>query len=230
MQFLKLDFWRSALRDPVVVAGMMIDLAPIIAVMFGGWGAAALVMLYWVENLLVGVGTIPRILVSSVASGGRVGILFGLFVTIFFIVHYGMFCFGHGVFLFSFLPDIGTGSMMGAPGPGGVAKMVGAVLGRWPAMNLLLAMTAAYMAYVFVTEYIQRKGYEGGTPVKEMFMPYGRIVVLHIGIFAGAAALIAVGDPMIGVLALILLRAIFGVFSNAHERLRPVSVGSLPTR
>jgi hypothetical protein len=34
----------------------------------------------------------------------------------------------------------------------------------------------------------------------EMFAPYSRIVVLHIGIFVGAAALFLLGQPMLGVL------------------------------
>ena len=42
----------------------------------------------------------------------------------------------------------------------------------------------------------------------EMFAPYGRIVVLHFGIFAGAGALFLLGQPMVGVLALILFRAV----------------------
>ncbi len=50
-----------------------------------------------------------------------------------------------------------------------------------------------------------------------MTAPYGRVIVLHIGIFAGAGALILLGDPMIGVLALILLRVIWGIHVNMNE-------------
>ncbi|MCF6328903.1 MAG: DUF6498-containing protein, partial [Henriciella sp.] len=55
---------------------------------------------------------------------------------------------------------------------------------------------------------------------QEMMAPYSRIIVRHIGLFVGMAALIAFGEPMLGILALILLRAIWGVFLTTRRRLR----------
>ena len=49
----------------------------------------------------------------------------------------------------------------------------------------------------------------------EMFAPYGRIILLHFAIFAGAGALFLLGEPMIGVRGLIALRALFGVVTNS---------------
>jgi hypothetical protein len=40
---------------------------------------------------------------------------------------------------------------------------------------------------------------------------------LHFGIFAGAAALFLLGQPMVGVLALILFRAAYGIVSNSKR-------------
>lgn len=222
-----MEFWRRAISDPLIASGLAVDLAPFAAVLFSGWGAAAIVMYYWVENLLIGLATIPRILVSSVTSAGPAGLFLGVFVTCFFTVHYGMFCFGHGVFLMSFLPGMDTGNMP-FPGPDGLLGMVGQVLATWPSMRFLLLLTAGYMAALFVLQYWKHRDYQANNPVKEMFAPYGRIVVLHIGIFAGAAGLMAVGDPMVGVLALILLRAAFGVFMNARAQLKAEQPDSLP--
>mgnify|MGYP001804404904 FL=1 len=53
-----------------------------------------------------------------------------------------------------------------------------------------------------------------------MQAPYGRIIILHIGIFAGAFAMAAIGEPMWGILALILLRALWGVFLTVRRRSR----------
>jgi hypothetical protein len=39
----------------------------------------------------------------------------------------------------------------------------------------------------------------------------------HIGIFAGAAALFLLGQPMLGVLALIVFRAVWGVLTNSRQ-------------
>lgn len=55
---------------------------------------------------------------------------------------------------------------------------------------------------------------------QEMMKPYGRVIVLHIAIFAGAFAMAALGEPLWGVLALILLRAVWGVFLSVRRRLQ----------
>ena len=96
-------YWLRIAQNPVVAAGLAIDLAPALMVVFAGWGAAALVMLYWVENLMIGVATIARILLTAIGRMGAPGLLFGGFITAFFALHYGLFCLGHGVFLLSFL-------------------------------------------------------------------------------------------------------------------------------
>jgi len=46
----------------------------------------------------------------------NVGGAIKLFLIPFFIIHYGMFCFGHGMFIFSMFRDTGSGDIAGAGG------------------------------------------------------------------------------------------------------------------
>src|SRR5262245_9956056 len=83
-------YWARALSNPLVVVGLIVDLLPLYAVIAWGWNAVPLVMLYWMENIVAGVMTIPRIVVSSLRFGIG-GLLGGIFLSAFFVVHYGLF-------------------------------------------------------------------------------------------------------------------------------------------
>ena len=207
------DYWSRSMRDPLVLAGLVVDLAPIYAVLAWGWGAGALVGLYWIENVIIGAATLPRIFVSA-ARQGVTGVLGGAFLGAFFTVHYGMFCFVHGVFVMSFFAmSSGAG---GEAFPDGPLELIGRATGMAPHMLLMALLLAAWQAVLLVWEFGVKGGWRTSNPNEEMMAPYGRIVVLHVGIFAGAAALIFVGDPMIGVLGLILLRALWGVWTRSR--------------
>jgi hypothetical protein len=53
-----------------------------------------------------------------------------------------------------------------------------------------------------------------------MFSPYGRIVTLHIALLLGAGLTLSLGQPLWGVLLLIALRVIFGVFLSIQRFLK----------
>ena len=71
---------------------------------------------------MIGLFTVLRIVATGFANVANV---FGaIFMVPFFTVHYGMFCYGHGVFLRAFAEDGGVGSpgvgdlIYGPSGPG----------------------------------------------------------------------------------------------------------------
>lgn len=214
-------YWLRALRHPLVLLGLGVDLLPIYGVVVWGWNAVPLVLLYWLENVMAGVMTIPRIFISG-ATFGPVGIAIGVFMSAFFVFHYGLFCAVHGTFLMAFI-SMG-GAMRGeAPSDGfgdafmDYPAMILATLDSAPHVEWVAAAVLAFMVLVFVVEFIFKGQWKTTNPMAEMFSPYSRIIVLHIGIFAGAAALFLLGQPMVGVLALILFRAAWGVLMNSKS-------------
>jgi hypothetical protein len=223
-RLLDIGFWARALRNPIVLVGLAVDLAPIYGVLAWGWSAAPLVLIYWTENVISGVMTLPRIFISG-ANYGWKGLAASTFFCAFFTVHYGMFCTVHGIFLVALSAVSDTlhgGSAAGIQGIGDImSNFFGAIpenikvtLASGLHVDWILEAIIAFQIVVFVWEFILNGGWKRTNPGAELFAPYGRIIVLHFGIFAGFGALIVLGQPMVGVLALILFRVVWGVLTN----------------
>lgn len=215
-----IGFWVRALRNPIVLTGLAVDLAPIYGVLAWGWSATPLVLVYWTENVISGVMTLPRIFISGASYGWKM-MPISLFLCAFFVVHYGMFCAVHGTFLMVFAvagdaihggaaPSLGffDSVMMNIPG------MIRVAIASGLHVDWLLGAIIAWQVIVFMWEFILKGGWKRTNPMVEMFSPYGRIIILHFGLFAGFGALLLLGQPMIGVLGLILFRAIYGILTN----------------
>lgn len=203
-----------ALSQPLVLVGLAVDLFPVFGVLVFGWNAVPLVLLYWMENIIAGVMTIPRIVISGATYGG-IGLIAGAAMSVFFVFHYGLFCAVHGTFLMVFT-SFGEGTMANAP----------PIVMDIPAMFMFGMSSGLHVAYfvyaiiafqvlVFFWEFVIKREWKDTNPMAEMFAPYGRIVVLHFALFAGAGALFVLGQPIIGVLGLILFRALYGIVMNS---------------
>lgn len=207
-------YWSRALTQPIVWLGLFIDLLPVYGVLAWGWTAVPLVLLYWMENIVAGVMTIPRIIISGLTFR-IIGVAAGLFLSVFFVFHYGLFCMVHGTFLMGFAAF--------ATGPEGMSSIPMMDLGGMFEFSLRSGLHVDWMLYaivafqmiVFAWEFLIKGEWKTTNPMAEMFAPYSRIVVLHFALFIGAGALFLLGQPMLGVLALIIFRAVWGVITNA---------------
>ena len=122
--------------------------------------------------------------------GGGFGFLLGAFLCVFFVFHYGLFCAVHGTFLMVFvamsegtIADQGP-VMMDVPG------MFQFGLTSAPHVEYFVYAIIAFQALILIWEFFIKGEWKNTTPMAEMFAPYGRIIVLHFAIFAGAGALI----------------------------------------
>lgn len=206
--------WGRALTQPLVLVGLVVDLFPIYGVIAFGWNAVPLVMLYWMENIIAGVLTIPRIFISG-ATFGPLGMGLGVFLSAFFVFHYGLFCAVHGTFLMAFIAMSDGSIANGAPLMMDVWAMFQYGLTSAPHVDYFVYAIIAFQVFVLLWEFGIKGEWKETNPMAEMFAPYGRIIVLHLAIFGGAFALFALGQPMVGVLALILFRAVYGVITNS---------------
>jgi len=198
-----------AYRDPLAWVSLGVDLLPVIAVFAFGWGAVPLVALYWLENLVIGVFTVLR-MIGTVASNA--GNLFGaLFMVPFFTVHYGGFCYGHGVFLAALA---GQGDF---PSPDGLVRWA---LAAAPEMTWFVAAIACVSLLYYVADFFGRGEFRRTSLDKEMASPYGRIITLHVAIILGAGLAFGLGQPLLGVLLLILIRVAFGIAAAVLRRRR----------
>ncbi|MEM7493767.1 MAG: DUF6498-containing protein [Pseudomonadota bacterium] len=215
LSFLNRETLARTYRDPVAWAILAVDLFPVVAVLTLGWGVAALVFLYWLENLIIGAVALAKMSAASMKES-PIGLIGMVFLGPFFIIHYGMFCFVHGIFVASFA-EIQIGNNPEFFGPFGLVDLA---LASGAMMPLFVWTIILLQAFLYARDFIWGREYKTASVDAMMVAPYGRVVVLHIGIFAGAAAMAAFGQPLWGVLALILLRALWGVFLTIRRRNR----------
>lgn len=90
----------SALAEwlrPSVIALVLANLVPLVGVFAWNWEVFPLLLLFWFENVLIGVFNAVKMLL--VAPTDPIRWLGKLFLVPFFCFHYGMFTFVHGVFV-----------------------------------------------------------------------------------------------------------------------------------
>jgi len=186
-----------------VVALVVANLIPLIGVLFFGWSVWNILVIYWLENGIVG---LINVLKMAVATGDEVtpGVTFmvngrpatsatkmGLIP--FFIVHYGIFWFVHGIFVltlpafFSLMSDDGMTLDLG--------PVVFAALG--------LAISHGLS---FWWNFLHGGEYQRTAAAALMFAPYKRLVALHITIIFGAFAVMFTGAPAAAVAVLVAIK------------------------
>lgn len=162
------------------------NLIPLFGALIWGWSVFDIVVLYWVENVIVGFINAIRLMFITNREGGVAAFLEKGFTTGFFLVHYGIFTLVHGIFVFSLLGG-------GFPGngqkedPGILFDKLG-----WA----VLALIGSHLLSFFVN-FLGRKEYEKRTLKEQMFAPYPRMIALHIAIVFGAFAIQALGQPIV---------------------------------
>lgn len=209
-----------------VVALLVANAIPIVGVAFLGWSLMTILVLYWLENGIVGLWTIPRIaLARGTGVGGPVGlgpeaagcVRYSLIP--FFIVHYGLFWFVHGVFILT-LPLFAS---MGGAGPatrfgealGGDAPGFGSV-DQGAVAFAALALVVSHGVSFFVN-YLGAGEYLRTTPQARMVAVYGRVVVLHLTILLGAFAVAILGGPIWILVILVVGKTVLDLGLHARE-------------
>lgn len=186
---------------------ILANLVPVVGVLIFDWSAFDVVILFWAENVVIGVLNVFRMwLCATDEIVARVGL------SVFFSFHYGMFTFVHGVFVFSLFNQdrIGLAAAAGEP-----AAMIETML----ALNLgipLLALALSHL-YSFIWNYLGKGEYLTTTLTQLMKRPYGRVVVLHISIIVGGFLVMLLGSPAYALLILIAIKTTFDFKAHCKE-------------
>ena len=173
------------------------------------WSVFVVVALFWLENVVIGVLNVAKMLISG-ARLGSFGLIAALALATFFTVHYGMFTVGHGVFVASLFgkAELG-GSLNGLFAP--LGRMLGYLLsdrdGWFAAASIASLQAAAFFRWWSAT-----REDPAALPTL-MFAPYGRIVILHVTVIAGGLLVGVLGQPVLGALLLIGLKLAFDIAS-----------------
>lgn len=194
---------------------VLVNLIPLAGVLFFNWDVLGLLVLYWSENLVLGFYTLLKMLVKSPLGGLGMGL--------FFTIHYGGFCAGHGMFILVMAGGIDVDPVPGDPWPlflvfvQMLVNVVREVLTIAPP-EWLYAFAALVVSHgiSFILNFLLAAERDELELKQLMAAPYGRIVVLHIAIIAGGMAVMALGQPLPMLVILVLLK--IGMDVTLHLR------------
>jgi hypothetical protein len=196
---------RFSLSAGVLVAANLVALYGILR---HGWDVFPLILLYWIENVVIGVLNVARML--CVDPEDRATWLGKLFTVPFFCVHYGMFTAIHGSILLGVFGK-GYETRGFSPVPAATQAVVDYGLG------IAVAAVAASHLFSFLWNYLWRGEFRRASVSDLMEQPYHRVVLLHLVILAGGFAVAALGSPLWALVPLVAVKIALDVRAHLKE-------------
>lgn len=198
--------------SPSLAILVLANLIPVYGVLALGWEVFPLLLLFWTENVIIGVFNVLRMLLAKPDSPGMW--VAKVFLIPFFCVHYGMFTFIHGVFVVGFF---GGWFRQGAefPGPHTFVQLIRDLGLDWAVLGLFLSH-----GFSFAYNYLYRGEFKRVDAHMLMDQPYKRVVVLHLTILGGGFLMMALNSPLAGLLLLTALKTWIDARSHLREHRR----------
>lgn len=183
------------------------NLVPLAGVLFFGWTVFATLLLFWLENVVVGAFNIARMLAAQPQSPAMWALK--LFLIPFFVFHYGMFVTVHGVFVLTLFGGVAG---RGFPTPATFAHAIQAAGIAPAAWGLALSHGVS-----FAFNYIGAGQYRTAQLQALMMRPYGRVMVLHVVILVGGFLVATLGSPLLPLALLVVLKTGLDLFGHLRE-------------
>jgi hypothetical protein len=189
----------------VSIASLILsNLVPLFGVLFFSWDVSTILILYWSENVIIGFYNILKMALAQQRSDQAKfstgfkssSIPQRLYLIGFFIVHFGIFTFGHAVFVFSFF---GT---------------------KQPSFkNLLPALLSLFVSHGISTyvHFIKNGEYRRVTYNDLFFQPYKRVFIMHLAIIFGAWLSIIFKMPSMVLVVLVFLKITVDIYFHRKE-------------
>jgi hypothetical protein len=216
-----LAWYRVTSSLGAVVALVVANAIPLIGVLSFGWNVWTILIVYWLENGIVGVLNIAKIAKAEAPptsaqgrlrmNGRPVGNESKAALIPFFVMHYGIFWVVHGVFVFT-LPAFGAMS----------GSSSGDLTAGFEPGTILLALIALAISHgcSYYWNFVRGGEYRRVSAAGQMFAPYGRLVVLHITIIFGGIAISTTGAPVAAIAILVVLKTILDLGFHLAEHRR----------
>ncbi len=212
--------WRARLAPPSAVALVAANLVPLYGALFWDWPVFALLVLYWLEIVIVGIMTVIRMLCAN-PSDGSVWVS-KLFMVPLFCSTYGVYAALYGGFIFSLFGGKVYDGLLNDLDP------YAAVLTAVREFDLWIAIAALAASHLvsFFWNYLGRGEYRRATLSELFAKDLLRIFVLHPVIFVGGLA--AFRAPIWALFVLIGLK--IGIDLHAHlKEHRDTGPAALPS-
>ena len=196
-----LAWYRVGSSVGAVIALIVANLIPLIGVLFFGWSVWNILIVYWLENGIVGVFNVLK-MATAQGTGHLEETTWGnrpiaetrkSRLIPFFIIHYGLFWVVHGIFVLT-LPFLFTGE------PGSASGVDPATI-LFAAIVLGMSHAASYW-----WNYLHGGEYRRMSAAQLMYAPYGRLLALHMTIILGAVAIGTTGAQSAAVAILVAIK------------------------
>ncbi|TVQ34843.1 MAG: DUF3137 domain-containing protein [Wenzhouxiangella sp.] len=177
---------------------VLVNLIPVIGVLFWDWSVYTLVLLFWAENLIVGAFNVARMWVLwRLRNDSKMIVMIP-----FFCLHYGLFMLVHLMFLIWMFRPEGESVL-----PLGVLWVP------------FLALAVSH-GVSFFTHFMGRGEYKEAKPDDLMSLPYARVLVLHVTILVGGFLVAYMGEPLVALIVLVMAKILIDVAAHRREHLR----------
>jgi hypothetical protein len=191
-----------------VVFLVLANLVPVIGILWMGWEVLPVMVLFWIENIIIGLYNVPRILLAAADTEDKLEKKLG--TAGFFTIHYGLFTMVHGIFVFEmfgegFLRDRELTPLL-------LLEFILEQQLYWA----IIALACSH-GFSLLFNFIWGGEYRTVTTRQMMKRPYDRVVLLHVGILAGGFVLQMLHEPLAGLLILTVLKIVFDVRSHRKE-------------
>ena len=181
---------------------------PVIGVLLFGWSAFPLLVFYWIENVVVGAFNVLKILISGFTKSGA-ALYWAVPMAVFFTLHYGIFCIVHGYVLIGML-TIAEITMTNVEPDSHAFELLPRVMKAlvedqdlaWSVVGLIAIQLGA-----FILLWLWSGKWRESDPVRQVFEPYGRVIVLHLTLFFAAIPVVLIGQPQFAVFMLAVMKS-----------------------
>lgn len=157
------------------------NLVAAVGVLAFGWDPYQLLVLYWSETFVIGLWTVPRILMAQASFGPTPN---KLVLVPFFCVHFGVFMVAHLAFIHALTAASGAFSIVRS----GVIPSASDSLSLPFDLTAVIAVIGFMVSHgvSFMLHYIGQGERLRTTPQMAMMRVYPRVIVMHLAILGGA--------------------------------------------
>jgi hypothetical protein len=197
----------AELGRPSVIFLLLANMVPLYGIFFLHWDIFPLLVLFWMENVIVGVFNVFKMLIASPSRAASWPAKAAAIP--FFCVHYGLFTFVHGIFVFALFGGVFEEDFTGIVS---LTQVIWNYQMGWAALALFVSHLVS-----FAVNYVGKGEYKQTSLNELMGAPYARVVVLHITIVLGGFLIGFLGSPAVALLLLMVLKTFIDVIAHLRQ-------------
>lgn len=205
---------RAHLLTPSGIVLVLANLGPLAGVMFWHWPVVAVFAAYWFENAVVGI--LGALRLTVVIPGSEAGRSVKTLAVPFFVLHYGLFVWLHGVLVMGLFGR----SVAATATPWDLGPLVNLVL-QPPVLYAIPALAISHAAS-FAWNYIKKEEYARADLAMLMAAPYVRVGILHVVLVAGVVVAPILGTDGVGLALLVAVKIVADLFAHLVEHGTPL--------